>query len=55
MKSEPLLPPELWDRIPPAVQAALWLVVEGYERRIAALEAQVTGLKGEVGALKERL
>ena len=48
MRSEPPLPKELWDRIPPESQAAIWILVEGYERRIAGLEA-------EVGELKERL
>src|SRR5215813_14806614 len=55
MKSEPPLPPELWERIPSEVQAALRLVVADYEQRIATLEAQVTALKGEMSALKERL
>jgi hypothetical protein len=27
------LPTELWDRIPPDVQAALQVVIEGYEQR----------------------
>jgi transposase len=55
MRREPPLPPELWDRIPPEVQAALWVVMEGYERRLATLEAEVTGLRSEVGELKARL
>src|SRR6266581_7152892 len=48
MNREPPLPPELWDRIPPESQAAIWVLRDGYERRIATLEA-------EVAALKERL
>jgi transposase len=55
MRREPPLPPELWDRVPPEIQAALWVVVGGYERRIAALEAEVTELKGEVRELREKL
>lgn len=48
MRREPPLPQELWDRIPPESQATIWLVIEGYERRLAALE--------RVGAeLQERL
>ena len=45
MHREPPLPKELWDQIPPHLQAALWVMVEGYERRIAALEAEVAELK----------
>src|SRR5437867_13395275 len=45
MRKEPPLPKELWDRIPPDLQATIWVVVEGYKRRIAALEAEVTELK----------
>src|SRR5918999_1895784 len=45
MRREPPLPPEVWEQIPPAAQAALWLLIEGYERRIAALEAQVAELR----------
>jgi transposase len=46
MRREPPLPRELRDQIPPPVQAALWLVVEGCERHIAGLEAEVRALKG---------
>src|SRR5918994_2613063 len=45
MRREPPLLPELWDQIPPPAQAAIWLLVDGYERRIAALEAEVAELK----------
>src|SRR5262245_15582958 len=45
MHREPPLPQELWDQLPPHLQAALWVMVEGYERRIAALEAEVAELK----------
>jgi transposase len=55
VRREPPLPRELWDQIPPPVQAALWLVVEGYERHIAGLEAEVRALKGEVQELTARL
>src|SRR5262244_2557190 len=55
MRREPPLPPELWDRIPPEVQAALLLMVEGYEQRIAALEAELVAVKGEVRELRAQL
>jgi transposase len=42
------LPKELWDRIPPDIQAALWVVIEGYEQRIATLEAELVALKTRV-------
>lgn len=45
MKREPPLLQELWDQIPPHIQAAIWVLIEGYERRIAALEAEVAELK----------
>jgi len=45
MHREPPLPQELWEQIPPHLQAALWVMVEGYERRIVALEAEVAELK----------
>jgi transposase len=45
MRREPPLPQELWDRIPPESQAAIWLVIDGYERRIAALETVVAELQ----------
>lgn len=55
MSRELPLPLELWVRIPPEVQAALWIVVGGYERRIAALEAEGAALKGEVRERREQL
>jgi transposase len=45
MRREPPLPKELWDQIPPSVQAALWAVIESYEQRIRTLEAEVAELK----------
>jgi transposase len=48
MRRKPPLAQALWDQIPSSVQAALWVVIESYEQRIRALEA-------EVGDLKERL
>jgi transposase len=44
MRQEPPIPAELWDQIPPAVQAALLLVFQQYEQRIAALEQRVREL-----------
>jgi transposase len=43
------VPPELWEQIPPHIQAALGVVIEGYERRISALEAEVRELKEQLG------
>jgi transposase len=45
MRQEPPLPQELWDQLPPHLQATIWVMVEGYERRIAALEAEVAEVK----------
>jgi transposase len=55
MRKEPPLPRELWEQIPPPVQAALLLVVEGYEQRTSSLEAEVRALKGEIRELKAQL
>jgi len=48
MRKEPPLPKALWNRIPLEIQAALWVVVNGYEQRIAALEAQVAALQAQL-------
>jgi transposase len=48
MQRTPPLPPELWDQIPPAVQAVLMVIIDGYERRITALEREVAELKEQV-------
>jgi transposase len=45
MERKPPLPKELWDRVPPDIQAALWVLVAGYEQRLAALAAEVVELK----------
>jgi hypothetical protein len=45
MPRTPPLPPELWDQIPPVIQSLLLLIIEGYERRITALEREVAVLK----------
>jgi len=45
MRREPPLPQQLWDRIPPDIQPALRVLIEGYECRIGALEAEVAELK----------
>ncbi len=49
MRKELPLPSELWERIPPDIQAAIWVLVDSYERRIAALEAEVAELKERLG------
>jgi transposase len=48
MRREPPLPKELWDQIPPAAHAALWVLIESYERCIAALEAERAELKAQL-------
>src|SRR5262245_39863168 len=48
MLRTPPLPPELWEQVPPAVQAALRVIIDGYERRVAALERAVAELKEQV-------
>jgi hypothetical protein len=47
-KRELPLPKELWDRIPPDIQAALQVLIEGYEQRIATLQAELAALKDRV-------
>jgi transposase len=49
MKQEPPLPAELWDQIPSAVQAALLVVFQQHEQRIAALEQRVRDLEEQLG------
>lgn len=49
MFREPPVPPELWEQIPPHIQAALRVVIDGYAQRISALEAEVRELKEQVG------
>src|SRR3989442_13904779 len=48
MRKEPPLTKALWNRIPLEIQAALWVVVDGYEQRIAALEVQVAALQAQL-------
>lgn len=48
MRQEPPIPAELWDQIPPAVQAALLVVFQQYEQRIAALEQRVHDLEEQL-------
>lgn len=45
MRKEPPLPSAMWNRIPSDIQAAIRLLVEGYEQRLRALEAEVAELK----------
>lgn len=45
MGKEPPIPKELWDLIPPAAQAALLVVFQRYELRIAQLEQRVRELE----------
>ena len=48
MGRTPPIPAELWEQIPPHVQAVLWVVWDGYEARIANLEAEVVELKARL-------
>lgn len=48
MERTPPIPVELWEQIPPHVQAVLWAVFDRYEARIASLEAEVTELKARL-------
>ena len=45
MERTPPIPVELWEQIPPHVQAVLGVVLDRYEARIASLEAEVAELK----------
>ena len=47
MERTPPIPVELWEQIPPHVQAVLWEVFDRYEARIAKLEAEVAELKAQ--------
>lgn len=48
MRQEPPIPAELWDQIPPAVQAALRGVFQQDEQRLAALEQRVRDLEEQL-------
>ena len=48
MERTPPIPVELWEQIPPHVQAVLWVVLDRYEARIASLEAEVVELKARL-------
>ena len=45
MSSQPPIPAELWDHIPPAAQAAITALVQQYERQLQALQKQVHELQ----------
>jgi transposase len=38
----------LWEQIPPPVQAAVGVLIESYEHRLAALEAALAALKEQL-------
>ena len=42
MERTPPIPVELWEQIPPHVQAVLWVVLDRYEARIVSLVAEVS-------------
>jgi transposase len=48
MERTPPIPVELWEQIPPHVQAVLWVVLDRYEARIVSLEAEVVELKARL-------
>lgn len=48
MERTPPIPVELWEQIPPQVQAVLWVVLDRDEARIASLEVEVTELKARL-------
>ncbi len=48
MSTQPPIPKELWDTIPPAAQAALLAVFESLHRRIEDLEREVAELKARL-------
>ena len=48
MERTPPIPVELWEQIPPHVQAVLWVVLDRYEARIASLEAEVVELRARL-------
>lgn len=48
MRQEPSIPAELWDQIPATAQAALLVIFQRYEQRIAALEQRVRDLEEQL-------
>jgi len=48
MHRSPPLPPELWAQIPAPAQAALWMIIDGYERRIVRLEREVAEVREQL-------
>jgi transposase len=49
MGMEPPIPKELWEQIPAAAQAALLVVLQQYQQRIAQLEQRVAQLEEQLG------
>ena len=45
MERTPPIPVELWEQIPPHVQAVLWEVFDRYEARIAKLGSRSGGVE----------
>jgi hypothetical protein len=48
MRTEPPIPKELWDTIPPAAQAALLVAFEHLEQRVELLEHEIADLKSRL-------
>src|SRR5713101_5943746 len=48
MHRSPPLPPELWAQIPAPAQAALSMIIDGYERRIVRLEREVAEVREQL-------
>jgi transposase len=45
---EPRLPAEMWEQIPAPIQAAIGVMVESYEQRLAVLAAEVAALREQL-------
>jgi transposase len=45
MRTQPPIPAELWDQIPPAAKAAILALVQQYEQRLQAVQKQVDDLQ----------
>ena len=48
MRTEPPIPKELWDTIPPAAQAALLVAFEHLEQRVELLEREIADLNSRL-------
>jgi hypothetical protein len=51
MKSQPPIPIELWEQIPPAAQAAILALVQHYQQRLQDLQQGVQSVPPPPGLL----